>query len=40
MRELVSNLPVLEDGRVRVPTGPGLGIDLDEDVIERYRVEG
>ncbi len=27
------------DGQVAVPEGPGLGIDLDEDVIERYRVD-
>ena len=25
------------DGTVRVPTGPGLGIELDEDMLERYR---
>ena len=38
MRELVSNLPALEDGYVRVPSGPGLSVELDEGVIERYRV--
>jgi len=27
------------DGCVEVPEGPGLGIDLDEQVIELYRVE-
>jgi L-rhamnonate dehydratase len=26
------------EGFVAVPTGPGLGIELDEDVLERYRV--
>jgi L-rhamnonate dehydratase len=30
-------LPVV-DGYVEVPEGPGLGVDLDEAVIERYRV--
>jgi len=25
------------DGMVRVPEGPGLGVELNEDVIERYR---
>ena len=31
-------MPVDADGFVAVPTGPGLGIELDEDVLERYRV--
>ena len=26
------------DGRIVIPTGPGLGIELDRDVFERYRV--
>jgi L-alanine-DL-glutamate epimerase-like enolase superfamily enzyme len=38
MRKLVANLPPLVDGRVPVPTGPGLGIELDEDILETYRV--
>ena len=38
MRKLVKNLPPLIDGRVPVPDGPGLGIELDEDVIEEFRV--
>jgi L-alanine-DL-glutamate epimerase-like enolase superfamily enzyme len=29
----------LVDGMVRVPEGPGLGIEIDESVIERYRVQ-
>src|SRR5581483_7281888 len=28
----------LEDGALRVPTGPGLGIELDEDAVDRLRV--
>ena len=32
-------LPVEADGCVAVPTGPGLGIDLDEDVLASLRVE-
>ncbi len=28
------------DGAIRVPTGPGLGIDVDSAKIEQYRVEG
>jgi L-rhamnonate dehydratase len=31
-------LPIDADGFVAVPTGPGLGVELDEDVLERYRV--
>jgi len=31
-------MPVEDDGCILVPTGPGLGIELDEDVLERYRV--
>ncbi len=28
----------LRDGRLAVPSGPGLGVELDADAIERYRV--
>ena len=28
------------DGMIDVPTGPGLGIELDEAVVARYRVDG
>ena len=38
MRKLVRNLPPLVDGRVPVPQGPGLGIELDEAIIDQYRV--
>jgi L-rhamnonate dehydratase len=38
MRSLVLNMPSLVDGRVPVPTDPGLGIELDEAIIARYRV--
>jgi L-alanine-DL-glutamate epimerase-like enolase superfamily enzyme len=31
-------LPIDDDGFVAVPTGPGLGVSLDPDVVERYRV--
>ena len=37
-RKLVKNLLPLEDGHVRVPDAPGLGVVLDEAVIDRYRV--
>lgn len=29
---------VLEDGAIRIPTGPGLGVTIDEDVLRRYSV--
>ena len=32
-------LPIESDGYVAVPTAPGLGIDLDEDVFSSLRVE-
>jgi L-alanine-DL-glutamate epimerase-like enolase superfamily enzyme len=31
-------MPLDGDGYVAVPTGPGLGIEIDEDVLERYRI--
>ena len=31
-----ATLPV--DGRLKVPRGPGLGLEPDPDIIERYRV--
>ncbi len=38
-QRLVTEQFPLEDGFVRVPTGPGLGIELDEDVLEECRVK-
>ncbi len=29
----------VENGYVRVPTAPGLGVELNEDAVARYRVE-
>ncbi|WP_101297012.1 mandelate racemase/muconate lactonizing enzyme family protein [Halegenticoccus soli] len=41
LREAVAADPLTadDDGRVPVPEGPGLGIELDEEAIARYRVE-
>ena len=36
----VQRLPVEADGFVAVPTAPGLGVDLDEDVLESLRIDG
>ncbi|WP_255171507.1 mandelate racemase/muconate lactonizing enzyme family protein [Natrononativus amylolyticus] len=30
---------VVENGSMPVPDGPGLGVDVDEDAVERYRVD-
>ena len=39
-RELCLNPIHLEDGMLRVPTSwPGLGVEVDESVIKKYRVE-
>jgi L-alanine-DL-glutamate epimerase-like enolase superfamily enzyme len=35
---LVANRPPIVDGRMALPTGPGLGWELDEDFIDTYRV--
>lgn len=35
---LVGPTPALADGRFRLPTAPGLGVELDEDYLRRYRV--
>lgn len=32
-------LPIDAEGFLTVPTGPGLGVELDHDVLERYRVD-
>jgi D-arabinonate dehydratase len=37
--ELPADFPRIKDGAMEVPQGPGLGIALKEDVIERYRVD-
>lgn len=38
-RELCKNPIRLEGGLLRVPQGPGLGVEVDEAAIEKYRVE-
>jgi galactonate dehydratase len=39
-RPLVGGAPQLEGGRLPVPTGPGLGVALDREALERFRVRG
>jgi L-alanine-DL-glutamate epimerase-like enolase superfamily enzyme len=35
-----SNVPPIRDGRIVVPTRPGLGLELDLDVLKATRAEG
>ena len=37
-RDLVSPEPEMKDGYMDLPTAPGLGIDLNRDVVERYLI--
>ncbi|MCT4509589.1 MAG: mandelate racemase/muconate lactonizing enzyme family protein [Tepidibacter sp.] len=37
-KDLVKNKIPFKDGFVKVPNGPGLGIELDEEVINKYRI--
>ena len=30
---------VFKDGYLELPLGPGLGIELNEDIVERYRTD-
>jgi L-alanine-DL-glutamate epimerase-like enolase superfamily enzyme len=38
-RELVSPEPTIEDGSMTLPTEPGLGIELNEELVQRWRVD-
>jgi len=38
-RDLVGPEPVIENGRMALPEGPGLGIELNEEAVERYRTD-
>ena len=35
---LLTDVPVLQNGTVRVPDSPGLGIDVDASAIQKYRI--
>lgn len=37
--DMVVNNPTVEDGRLHLPDGPGVGLELDQDFIETYDVE-
>ena len=36
--ELVAGMPTMQDGEVVIGDEPGLGVTLNADIIERYRV--
>ncbi len=39
LRDIIRNpIELASDGTMRVPDGPGLGIDIDEKAVQRYRV--
>lgn len=38
MSELYQKLPTQHGGRVSLPVGPGLGLDLDPDAVDRFQV--
>lgn len=38
-RGLVHPEPEIVDGAMALPDGPGLGVELDDDIVERYRVD-
>jgi D-galactarolactone cycloisomerase len=29
---------VMKDGMIEVPTGPGLGMDVNEDILKKYSI--
>jgi L-rhamnonate dehydratase len=37
--QLVHPEPRIADGRMELPVGPGLGIELDDDAVERFRAD-
>jgi L-alanine-DL-glutamate epimerase-like enolase superfamily enzyme len=36
--ELVTPEPLIENGTIELPTAPGLGIELEDEAVQRYRV--
>ncbi len=38
-RDIVTEPAVLEDGHVRVPTGPGLGVEIDRDALDAFTLD-
>ena len=38
LQHLCPNRPPMTDGYVKVPDGPGLGVEVDEKIVERFRI--
>ena len=38
LNQLCTEPIAMKDGLIPIPTGPGLGVEVDLDVLERYRV--
>jgi L-alanine-DL-glutamate epimerase-like enolase superfamily enzyme len=38
-RDLVTNPPLIQDGCIALPTGPGWGTDINEDVLTAHPFE-
>ena len=36
---ILRSMPAIEEGELVAPKGPGLGLELDEAAVTRYRVE-
>jgi L-alanine-DL-glutamate epimerase-like enolase superfamily enzyme len=36
--DLVRDAPAVEDGWIAIPTGPGLGVEVDEAFVERCAI--
>jgi L-alanine-DL-glutamate epimerase-like enolase superfamily enzyme len=37
-RDLVDRVPEIDDGYITVPDGPGLGMELSEDIDDRFTI--
>ena len=37
-KPIVGEATLLKDGHLDVPTGPGLGVEVDRDVLNTYRL--
>jgi D-galactarolactone cycloisomerase len=38
-KELVHSTVELKDGLANIPQGPGLGVELNMDIVKKYRVD-